>query len=268
MVFISMQFSWDREISMYDHKGHMKCPRCGSEMHISGYCPYCGYSPVAAAIYFADKVYLTFIFLDGRETNLSFKKYDDFSHEPELSGVSERNLFERVAEEIHFRRVPKVFVSAINEAERSRCAEMLRKFALSPVELILTDVFQKPSEFVSKVKSHVLAVDKLGKVDINPEDKIAGAHSTIIGGREGIKLLLSLASSPYVKKIVPGIIENTGISGGGVRLKLTRCDERGNIRALLIDGASVQQIYVITTAADRDQGEEVLKELKAFTHLD
>jgi hypothetical protein len=255
------------EISMYDYgKGHMKCPKCGSEMQIPGYCPFCGYSPVSAAIYFADRLHLTFIFREGEEITLSFKRYDD-SHEPELSGVSERNLFERVAEEIHFRRVSKVFVSAINEAERDHCVEMLRKFALSPIELILTDVFQNPNEFVNRVKSHVLAVDKLERVYTDPEDKIGGAHSTLIGGREGMKLLLSLASSPYVKKIVPGIIENTGISGGGVRLKLTRCDEKGNIRALLIDGASVQQIYVITTAADRNQGEEVLRELKSLTHL-
>ena len=80
--------------------------------------------------------------------------------------------------------------------------------------------------------------------------------------------MLRLASSPYVKKIVPGVIENAGVGGGGVRLKLTRCDARGNIRALLIDGASVQQVYIITTAGSREQGEEILKELRGLVEAE
>ncbi len=254
---------------MYDshYRKFSRCRNCGSEEHISGYCPFCGYAPVAAAIYLADRLFLTFIFREGKDVAFSFKRYAEVADEPELSGVSERNLFERVAEEIHFRRVSRVFVSATQEAERNYCGEMLKKFALSPVELILTDVFQTPQEFVDRVKSHVQAVEGLEKVNIDAEEKIRGAHSTVIGGREGMKLLTSLASSPYVKKIVPGVIENAGVSGGGVRLKLTRCDERGNIRALLIDGASVQQIYVITTAADRKQGEEVMRELKSVVDI-
>ncbi len=63
-----------------------------------------------------------------------------------------------------------------------------------------------------------------------------------------------------MKKVVPGVIEGNATSiGGGVKLKLTRSDERGNVRALLIDGSSVQQVYVITTASSREEGEEVLR---------
>lgn len=249
---------------MYRNKS--KCKGCGSEIYISGYCPFCGYAPLAAAVYLADRLLLTFIFREGADFTMSFKRYAD-PDEPELSGVSERNLFERVAEEIHFRRVSRIFVSAINESGRDYCGRMLRRFALSPFELVLTDVFQNPLEFVGKVRTHVRAVDGLERVDAEAEQKIGGAHSTVIGGREGLRLLHALASSPYVKKIVPGVIENAGIAGGGIRLKLTRCDERGNIRALLIDGASVQQIYVITTAASREQGEEVLRELRSLLQL-
>jgi|Deesub1362A_J573_1020465.scaffolds.fasta_scaffold00524_18 hypothetical protein len=232
-------------------------------MYISGYCPVCSHAPLAATIHLADKLILTFIFEDDNFDNdiiFSFKRYDE--------EISERNLFERVAEEIHFRRVSKVFISATTEERRNYCGEMLRKFALSPLELILTDVFQNQQEFVERVKSHVQLVEKLEKIEVDVEDKIGGAHSTVIGGRAGMKLLLRLASSPYVKKIVPGVIESAGISGGGVRIKLTRCDEKGNVRALLINGASVQQIYVITTAAGREQGEEVLKELKSVVNGD
>lgn len=248
------------------HHTKSKCAGCGSEVYISGYCPFCGYAPLAAALYLADRLVLTFIFREGDNLTLSFKRYAD-SSEPELSGVSERNLFERVAEEIHFRRVSRIFVSGITESERDYCGRMLRRFALSPLELVLTDVFQNPLEFVERVRIHVRAVDALERVDADAEQKIGGAHSTVIGGREGMRLLLALASSPYVKKVVPGVIENAGIAGGGIRLKLTRCDERGNIRALLINGASVQQIYVITTAADRNQGEEVLKELRSLLQV-
>ena len=242
-----------------------RCPGCGSEINVSGYCPFCGYAPVAAAIHLSDKLLLTFLFRDNMDVTLSFKIYWD--DEPELSEISERNLFERVSEELHFRRVRRIFISAASQEKRDYCCEMVRKFALSPLEIVLTDTFRNSCEFVERVKDHVRTVDELEKVNTDPDDKIGGAHSTVIGGREGLKLLVGLAASPYVKKVVPGVIESAGISGGGVRLKLTRCDDRRNIRALLIDGSSVQQVYVITTAADKKQGERVLKELKSVLSI-
>ena len=232
----------------------MRCDRCGLDTPIIGFCPFCNYSPLASAIYFSDvKAHLIFIFQD-KELTFVFKRYPD--------EISERNLFERIAEEIHYRRVSKVFISAEKREDRDYCAEMLTRFALSFLMIIITDILPY-EEFFEKVKHHVRSVELLERVEIDAEKKLSGAHSTIIGGREGMRLLLKLATSPYIKKIVPGVIENAGISGGGLRIKLTRCDERGNIRALLIDGASVQQIYIITTASNKKQGEEVLKELKS-----
>ena len=142
------------------------CPRCGSEVYIHGYCPFCQYAPLAAAIYLAEKLHLTFIFRRGEDITTSFKRYFDSEEpgEPELSGVSERNLFERVAEEIHFRRVSRVFVSAMTESERDYCGRMLRRFALSPLEIVLTDIFPNHLKFVERVKEHVRAVCRLERV--------------------------------------------------------------------------------------------------------
>jgi len=104
----------------------------------------------------------------------------------------------------------------------------------------------------------------LKKVNTKAEKKVHGSHSTIIGGREGMKLVYKLASSEYVKKIVPGVIENKGTVSGGIRLKVTRSDEKGNIKALLIDGATVQKLHVITTASNKEEGEEILKILRSL----
>ena len=94
--------------------------------------------------------------------------------------------------------------------------------------------------------------------------KIHGTHSTIIGGREGKRLLLKVAGSPLVKKIIPGVIENKGTASpsGGLRLKLTRSDARGNVRALLVEGSTVQEIRIVTSASSREEGEKVLYALK------
>ena len=102
------------------------------------------------------------------------------------------------------------------------------------------------------------------KSDIEPKRKIRGSHSTIIGGRVGRELLMKLAESEHVKKIIPGVIENRGMTKGSVRLKITRCDGRGNVRALLIHGGSVQQIYVITTAPSQEEGEVLMEKLRTL----
>jgi len=102
------------------------------------------------------------------------------------------------------------------------------------------------------------------KSNIDPKRKIKGSHSTIIGGRDGREMLRKIAESEYVKKIIPGVIENKGTSKGSVRVKLTRCDRNGNIRALLIHGGTVQQIHVITTARSEKEGKLLIEKLKAL----
>jgi hypothetical protein len=141
--------------------------------------------------------------------------------------------------------------------------EHIRNF-LFPFRVIQTDEFDSESDFFHELERFVKTKSSLKVITFPPEKKIHGSHSTIIGGREGYSLVLKLASSPYVKKVIPGVIENKNTKGGGVKLKMTRCDDRGNVRALLIDGATVQQLHVITTASSKEEGEEILKILKAI----
>ncbi len=230
--------------------------QCGFELKSPTYfCPNCGKKhAIACGIFPADeKVYVLVIGDIGDEV-LTFKRYDEEE--------SIKNLYELIAEKLYDRRVDEIVISGKSEELRSEAFEYLRDF-IYPFKLTMTDIFDESSEFFSKLQKFAKVKRNIKTVDTRPEDKIHGAHSTIIGGREGYSLILKIARSPYVKKIVPGVIESSGVAaGGGVRLKMTRCDDKGNIKALLIDGATVQQIHVITTASNKEEGEIILKILK------
>jgi len=237
----------------------MRCPNCFAELSSpTAYCLYCGSkNAIGGGLFVAgNRVYLFFIGKHAEET-LSFKLYNEEE--------SIRNTFEIIAERIHERRVDEIYVSGISDELIEKASEMLRRTVLSPVSIYVTDTFQSAEEFFKHLIEHLRTVKELKKVDIKPEDKIHGAHSTIIGGREGLKFIHKIASSEYVKKIVPGVIEAKGSAvGGGVRFKLTRCDDRGNIRGLLIDGATVQEIHIVTTARNKEEGEVILKILRGL----
>jgi hypothetical protein len=220
------------------------------------YCLNCGErNALGCGVYNSSKrVYVFFIGRTKNET-ISFKKYED--------DASQRNLFELVAERIYERRVEEIVVSGESTEMIDEACEHIRNF-LFPFRVIQTDEFDSESDFFHELERFVKTKSSLKVITFPPEKKIHGSHSTIIGGREGYSLVLKLASSPYVKKVIPGVIENKNTKGGGVKLKMTRCDDRGNVRALLIDGATVQQLHVITTASSKEEGEEILKILKAI----
>lgn len=231
---------------------------CGAELRSPvEYCQFCGKRNVlGCGIYVSPTKVL--IFLVGKQSNeiLSFNRYED--------DVSVRNLYEVVAEKMYERRVEEVYISGESIELINEALDVIKSF-LYPFSISITDVFKNYREFFSKLEGILRAKNRLKTVDIPAKDKIHGSHSTIIGGREGYNLILKLAKSPYVKKIVPGVIEGNATSaGGGVRLKITRSDDRGNLRVLLIDGATVQQVYVITTAASKEEGETILKILRGL----
>jgi hypothetical protein len=102
----------------------------------------------------------------------------------------------------------------------------------------------------------------LAVVDAPPEEKIGGSHSTLIGGRTGMKAIHLVAGHPHVKKVIPGPIDAGGSgSQSGLRAKATRADTNGNVRLLLRDGSSVQENRIVTTAGDRETGERVREDL-------
>ncbi len=91
--------------------------------------------------------------------------------------------------------------------------------------------------------------------------KFGGDHTTIIGGRKGRKIVMEIGRSEYVKKIIPGIIK-VGMSPGGFKAKFLRPDSRGNLRLLLREGSTVQEIFIVTKATTYSEGLEIAKELE------
>ncbi|QRV15570.1 DUF2103 domain-containing protein [Haloterrigena salifodinae] len=102
----------------------------------------------------------------------------------------------------------------------------------------------------------------LDVVQTPPAEKIGGSHSTLIGGRTGMRAIRTVAGHPHVKKVIPGPIDAGGKgSQSGLRAKVTRADDGGNVRMLLRDGSSVQENRVVTTARDREMGERIREDL-------
>ena len=230
---------------------------CGNELLFpTQYCLYCGKKWAIGCGVFVSKSKMQ-IGIVGKKYNeiLNLKRY--------VEEKSLRNLYEVAAEKIYDRRIEEIFVSGENYKLVDEAMEMFRK-TFFPFKLVRTDTFKDFKAFFSKRESYLKTISQLKKVNLKPEDKIQGSHSTIIGEREGYQLLLRIATSPYVKKIVLGIIESSGTrSYGGLRFKVTRCDERGNIKGLLIHGSTVQQIYLITTASNKEEGEMILRTIRS-----
>ncbi len=98
----------------------------------------------------------------------------------------------------------------------------------------------------------------MAAADLPPAEKNSGSHSTLIGGRTGLRAIQTVAGHPHVKKVIPGPIDAGGTgSQSGLRAKVTRADDGGNLRLLLRDGSSVQENRIVTTAADRETGERI-----------
>ncbi len=232
-----------------------KCYKCKSTIDTpTSFCLNCNTKNAIAAGVFSDtnKLYAIFIGIYRNET-VSLKRYAD---------TPSHVYFDLIAEKLHNKRIEDVYVGGSNDELVDEALNYLKN-SLYPFKIYVTNIFEK-NEFFEAIDRHVRLTKSLKKVKIKSEDKIHGRHSTIIGGREGLKLVYKLASSEYVKKIVPGVIENKGTVSGGVRIKVTRCDEKGNIKALLIDGATVQKLHIITTASNKEEGEEILKILKGM----
>ncbi|MDY0266404.1 MAG: DUF2103 domain-containing protein [Methanimicrococcus sp.] len=96
------------------------------------------------------------------------------------------------------------------------------------------------------------------------KNKRGGIHTTIIGDRKGRKIASLVSTHSAVKKLIPGIIQSKGHSGGSFRAKVLRPDSRGNLRLLFTQGTSFQEIILVTTAADLEEGERISEELNVL----
>ncbi len=93
------------------------------------------------------------------------------------------------------------------------------------------------------------------------KNKLGGAHTTIIGGRAGKKLVKLVSQHPEVKKVIPTVISVKGIAGGSLTGKVLRADARGNLRLLLSEGRSFQEIRLVTTVGTAEEGDRIMNEL-------
>ncbi len=92
-------------------------------------------------------------------------------------------------------------------------------------------------------------------------NKLGGTHTTIIGGRAGKKLVSLVSQHPEIKKVVPSVICVKGIAGGILTGKVLRSDSRGNLRLLLTEGRSFQEIRLVTTVGTAEEGDRIMNEL-------
>jgi hypothetical protein len=227
----------------------MECRRCATPLDRPGdYCLVCGTANADAVVVDAgvDRAELTM--LDGEDvvgrTAVAASRDPDAA-DPERT-VALRNYAGRVADEMRRKRPDAVFAAGdrdvVQAVRRDLHHDVYRVPADDPVETVLARRGDRDLEVVEKP----------------PGEKIGGSHSTLIGGRTGQRAIQVVAGHPNVKKVIPGPIDGGGShSSTGVRAKVTRADENGNVRLVVHDGSSIQENRVVTTAMDRDTGERV-----------
>jgi hypothetical protein len=164
--------------------------------------------------------------------------------------VELRNFAGRVADEIRRKRPETVYAAGNREVLRETRAQLHHEFLRVEADDPVGTVLDRRGDRAPDV------------VDTPPGEKLGGRHSTLIGGRKGRRAIGVVAEHPHVKKIVPGPIDAGGSStSSGLRAKVTRADDTGNVRLLLREGSSVQENRVVTTAGDRQTGERVRADL-------
>jgi hypothetical protein len=229
----------------------MDCRRCGTPLERPGdYCLVCNTANCDAVVVVFERDRAELTMLDEQtvvgRTALTTVPEED----PEAEVVELRNFAGRVADDIRRKRPDTVFAAGNREVLREARAQLHHEFyriaGEDPVERVLERRGERSLEVV----------------ETPPQEKLGGAHSTLIGGRAGRRAIGVVAGHPHVKKIVPGPIDAGGMgSQTGLRAKVTRADDNGNVRLLLRDGSSVQENRVVTTAMDRETGEFVRDDL-------
>jgi hypothetical protein len=96
------------------------------------------------------------------------------------------------------------------------------------------------------------------------KNKFGGVHTTIIGGRAGKKLVKLVSQHPEVKKVIPSVISVKGIAGGSLTGKVLRADARGNLRLLLSEGRSFQEVRLVTTVGTAEEGDRIMNQLNGI----
>jgi hypothetical protein len=231
--------------------GADRCAHCSTDLERPGdFCLTCRSANADAVVVVVDGERATVTVLrDGSvlgETVVATTAEPD----PVRAGTARRNYAGRLVDEVRRKRPEAVYLAGDRELAQAIRARLhfpcYRVDEADPIAAALAARGERDLEVV----------------ETPPAEKVGGRHTTLIGGRAGRRAVLTVAGHPHVKKVVPGPIESGGASGqSGVRAKVTRADDTGNLRLLIRDGSSVQENRVVTTARDRDLGERIAEDV-------
>lgn len=225
----------------------MECRQCASPLDRPGdYCLVCRTANADTVVLELGRERATVTTLD-EETTVGRRTV---TTTPETDGKRERSELRyfagQIADEVRRKRPEEVYATGDRDVLRAVRAQLHYEFYRIESEDPVQRVLEKKGDPALEV------------VEASVAEKLGGTHSTLIGGRTGRRALEVVADHPHVKKIIPGPIDAGGSSSPtGVRAKVTRADDNGNVRLLVLDGSSVQENRVVTTAGDREFGEHV-----------
>ncbi len=229
----------------------MECRHCASPLEKPGdFCLVCREANADAVVLDVarDRTTMTMLEDDDVVGETTITTVPEDGDEAEV--VELRNYAGLIADEIRRKRPEEVYASGDREVVRAVRAELHYPFYRVDGD--------DPVEAVRKRRGD----RALDVVETPPAEKIGGSHTTLIGGRTGMRAIQTVAGHPHVKKVIPGPIDAGGKgSQSGLRAKVTRADDGGNVRLLLRDGSSVQENRIVTTARDREMGERVREDL-------
>jgi len=229
----------------------MDCRRCGTPLERPGdYCLVCDTANCDTVVIEFERDRADVTMLEAETTIATTTVTTVPEDNPETHVVELRNFAGKVADEVRRKRPETVFATGNRDVLRETRAQVHYEFYRVAGERPVERVLDKRGERSLEV------------VETPPREKIGGTHSTLIGGRPGRKAISVIADHPHVKKIIPGPIDAGGTgSQSGLRAKVTRSDNNGNVRLLLRDGSSVQENRVVTTAMDVETGEYIRDDL-------
>jgi hypothetical protein len=226
------------------------CRSCGSPVDRPGdYCLVCRSTNAEAVVLdlARDRAAVTVV-ADGE--TLGTTTVTTVPEDGEAEPVELRNFAGRVADEVRRKRPETVYAAGDREVLQAVRADLHH------------ELYRVPDDDPVGAALDGAGDGPLETVRVPPAEKIGGSHSTLIGGREGMAAIRTVAGHPNVKKVIPGPIDAGGTgSQSGLRAKATRADQGGNVRMILRDGSSVQENRVVTTAGDREDGERVREDI-------
>ncbi len=228
----------------------MNCRQCASSLERPGdYCLVCRTQNADSVVLAVTRDHAEITILRD-ETVVGNTGVRTTPEDGENEVVELRNFAGRIADEVRRKRPEEVYAAGNRDVIRAIRAKLHHDFYRVGDENPVDEVLARRGERSLEV------------VDLAPSEKLGGSHTTLIGNRDGMRVIREVASHPHVKKVIPGPINAGGASSdSGVRAKATRADENGNVRLLLRDGSSVQENRIVTTAMDRELGERIREDL-------